>query len=141
MAKRVNVNAKDKALVVNRAKGYCEYCKSPADFSTELFSIEHILPISLNGTNEIDNLAFACIGCNIFKSNKIKGFDLITQQNVPLFNPRIMEWDKHFAWSIDFTIILGLSDIGRATIDVLKLNRTQLKNLRRALVAIGVHPQ
>jgi 5-methylcytosine-specific restriction endonuclease McrA len=64
MAKRVNVNAKDKALVVNRAKGCCEYCKSPADFSTELFSIEHILPISLNGTNEIDNLAFACIGCN-----------------------------------------------------------------------------
>ncbi|NBB21325.1 hypothetical protein GVN20_18310 [Runella sp. CRIBMP] len=36
--------------------------------------------------------------------------------------------------------IMGKTAIGRATIEVLELNRWPLINLRRALIAIGEHP-
>ena len=50
--------------VTERAKGCCEYCRSQEMFSTQVFSIEHILPISQSGTTTFDNLALACQGCN-----------------------------------------------------------------------------
>ena len=96
MAKRTKISVANKSIINERAKGCCEYCKSPFDFSTELFSIEHILPISLGGDDELSNLAFACIGCNIFKSNKLEGKDPISQAMTILFNPRIMFWEEHF---------------------------------------------
>ncbi len=38
----------------------CEYCKSPERFAPQTFSLDHILPVSKGGTDEFDNLAFAC---------------------------------------------------------------------------------
>jgi hypothetical protein len=140
MAKKMSISPKNKDLLINRANGCCEYCKSPSNFSSELFSVEHIVPRSLNGSDDFENLAFACIGCNIFKSNKVTGIDPISQKTVELFNPRTMVWDEYFIWDLKFTTLIGLTDISRATIQALKLNRTPLVNLRRALVAIGVHP-
>jgi HNH endonuclease len=127
-------------MVFARAQGYCEYCQSSADFTTEPFSIEHIQPRAKEGLNDSENLALACLGCNIFKSDKTTSLDPITQQVTPLFNPRTMDWHIHFTWDETFTIILGKSPIGRSTIETLKLNRRQLINLRRALIAIGEHP-
>ena len=140
MAKRTKISTSNKLIVNERANGCCEYCKSPFDFSTELFSIEHIIPISLGGNDELDNLAFACIGCNIFKSNKLEGIDPLSETIIKLFNPRTMLWAEHFFWDSNFVAIIGQTAIGRTTIEELKLNRQSLKNLRRALVAIGVHP-
>ena len=135
-----NISPKIKLLIRERAKHCCEYCKSPDSFSTELFSCEHILPKAKNGSDDIDNLAFACIGCNIFKSDKIKGKDSISGGVFSLFNPRIMEWEGHFIWNNTFQQIIGKTAIGRVTIETLKLNRQPLQNLRKALVAVGVHP-
>lgn len=59
---------------------------------------------------------------------------------VPLFNPRQQLWQEHFAWNADYTIVIGLTSVGRATITVLHLNRQGLMNLRRALFALGAHP-
>ena len=134
------ISPSDKQLIFERAKGYCEYCKCSADFTTELFSIEHILPRSKRGLNDLENLAWACIGCNIFKSSKIEYLDPVSQQIFILFNPRTMIWDIHFTWDETLTFIIGKTAIGRATIEALKLNRYQLRNLRRALIAIGEHP-
>jgi hypothetical protein len=140
MAKRKNISAKNKAIIQARAQNCCEYCQSPSDFSTELFSIEHILPLSLGGSDDMNNLVFACIGCNVFKSNKIQGVDPVTKSMHPLFSPRTMVWNEHFLWDTNFVTLIALSAIARTTIEELKLNRQPLKNLRRALVAIGVHP-
>ena len=134
------ISATIKSLVIKRSKGYCEYCKCPSDFSTELFSIEHILPRSKEGLNEIDNLAYACIGCNIYKSNKTEYLDVVSQELSPLYNPRSMNWNDHFIWDELLTSIVGKTSIGRATIEAIRLNRKPLKNLRRALIAIGEHP-
>lgn len=129
-----------KRLVIDRAKGYCEYCKCPSDFSTEPFSIEHIQPRSKAGLDDIENLAFSCIGCNVFKSDKTEFIDPVSQQIVPLFNPRTMIWSDYFIWDEMQTLIIGHTSTGRATIEALKLNRPPVKNLRRALIAIGEHP-
>ena len=43
--------------VIKRAEGRCEYCQSIADYATEAFAIEHVIPLSRGGTSELDNLA------------------------------------------------------------------------------------
>ncbi len=134
------ISPTNKQFIFERANGYCEYCKCPANFTTELFSIEHIVPRAKEGLNDLDNLALACIGCNIFKSAKIEFIDPVSQQVSLLFNPRTMIWDTHFIWDETLTMLIGKTAIGRATIEALKMNRQQLRNLRRALIAIGEHP-
>ena len=49
-------------------------------------------------------------------------------------------WSAGQVWSNDFTHVIGLTPTGRATIEVLQLNRSGLVNLRRALYALGEHP-
>jgi hypothetical protein len=137
---KTNIPANFKQFIIERSKGYCEYCQCPSDFSTELFSIEHIIPRSKNGSDELDNLAYACIGCNIYKSDKTEFVDVVSQSLSNLYNPRTMNWADHFVWDESSTVILGKTAIGRATIEALKLNRRPVKNLRRALIAIGEHP-
>lgn len=44
-----------KNLVIARAGGRCEYCKSPAEFATQSFTIEHILAYSKGGSGVEDN--------------------------------------------------------------------------------------
>lgn len=63
--------------VIKRAKGFCEYCRTDSDFSDSPFDVEHIVPISKNGKTEIENLALSCHGCNLYKSNKTEGFDVV----------------------------------------------------------------
>jgi len=53
-----------KITVALRAQECCEYCFSQYRYSPDPFSIEHIIPIPTGGSNDLDNLAFACQGCN-----------------------------------------------------------------------------
>ena len=59
---------------------------------------------------------------------------------VRLYNPRRQRWRDHFAWSSDFSVIIGLTATGRATVEALRLNREELVNLRRMLYTMGEHP-
>jgi HNH endonuclease len=129
-----------KALVRSRARGCCEYCRSQERFATESFSLEHIVPLGSGGMDDIENLALACQGCNNHKYIKTEGVDPVTGTAVALFHPRLQKWRDHFIWSHDFTLVLGLTSTGRATVEALRLNREGLVNLRRALFQIGEHP-
>jgi hypothetical protein len=130
----------ERARVVERAKGCCEYCKSQEQYSPDPFSVEHIIPLSKGGTNTLDNLAFACQGCNNRKYTSIQALDPVSQSTVPLFHPRQYAWAEHFAWNDDSTLILGITPIGRAAIEKLQLNRLGLVSLRRILFEAGEHP-
>jgi hypothetical protein len=134
------VTAKLRRIVVERAEECCEYCRSPAAFSRQSFSVEHIIPRSRGGENGLENLALSCQGCNNHKYNKIEGLDPLSRQVVPLYNPRQQDWGEHFAWNDDCTLMLGLTPMGRATIEELKLNQKRLVNLRRVLYAMKEHP-
>lgn len=126
--------------MVERAKQCCEYCWSQARFSTQSFAIEHIQPISRGGKTSLENLALACPGCNSYKSDKIEGYDPINKQVVPLYHPRQDKWQEHFQWSNDFSLMIGITPIGRVTVHNLQLNRNGIVNLRKVLYEMGLHP-
>ncbi|MTJ47974.1 HNH endonuclease [Dolichospermum sp. UHCC 0259] len=134
------LKAQIKADVRLRAKNCCEYCYSQEKFSTHSFSVEHIQPISKGGNNNLDNLALSCQGCNNYKYNKTEGKDPITQSMVSLYHPRQQNWQEHFSWNQDYTLIIGLTSIGRTTVEVLRLNREGLVNLRNILYRMAEHP-
>ncbi|MCX6054250.1 MAG: HNH endonuclease [Chloroflexi bacterium] len=126
--------------VAERAKNCCEYCLSQEQYSSDSFSVEHIVPLIKGGKNTLDNLAFACQGCNNRKYTSTEAYDLVGQVTVLLFHPRLHKWEDHFSWSDDGVLILGLTPIGRATVDKLQLNRVGLINLRHILFDAGEHP-
>lgn len=134
------ISKKTRTTVKNRADSCCEYCQCQEEFCPSPFSIEHIIPIAKNGTNELENLAYSCQGCNNFKYTTIKAIDALTGESVRLYHPRKDTWSEHFKWSKDSLTLIGISPSARATIDLLKLNRKSVVNFRRATKAIGEHP-
>lgn len=127
-------------IVVDRAKGYCEYCQLPAAFSASSFNFEHIIPIIKEGLSTLLNLAYSCGGCNAHKKDKIEAIDPLTRQLAPIFNPRINKWSEHFQWNEDDLYIIGITPVGRATVNRLKVNRDGNVNLRRLLILANLHP-
>ena len=134
------LTAAERDLVVARANGCCEYCRSPLRLSPDPFSIEHILPRALRGTEELTNLALSCQGCNGSKYTHTEAIDPVTGETVQLFNPRSHVWAEHFMWGDAFTLLVGLTPTGRATVEKLRLNRPGVVNLRRMLRLAGEHP-
>lgn len=128
-----------------RANYLCEYCHSSEEASTSLFTLDHLMPQSLGGTDEENNLALACHRCNGRRYNFIDGTDPKTQAIVPLFDPRKNRWSEHFTWSADGQKILGLTSIGRATVDRLDMNDERhddgsIQRARRLWIRGGWHP-
>jgi hypothetical protein len=61
----------------------------------------------------------------------VAGYDPVTDELVPLFNPRLEEWVDHFRWR--GAELEGKTSIGRATIDVLRINIAERVEHRRLL--------
>jgi len=134
------VTAQQRRAVMCRARDCCEYCRSQTRFATQSFAIKHIIPRSRGGETHLDNLALSCEGCNGHKHTKVIGQDVATNEEAPLYHPRQQNWGDHFCWNDNYTLIVGLTPTGRATIEALHLNRTSLVNLRRVLYAVSEHP-
>jgi hypothetical protein len=104
------------------------------------FVIEHILPLARGGQTVLENLALSCQGCNGYKYAKTSGTDPKTGKRTRLYHPRKQRWQDHFAWTENYTHIVGLTPTGRATVEELDLNREGLVNLRASLTELGRHP-
>lgn len=103
--------------------------------------IEHIIPLAKGGSDDENNLWLACPICNRHKASKITGFDLETGTEVPLFNPRQQRWHEHFRWHESGLVLIGLTPIGRATIEALHLNKdVDALMVRSYWVEAGWHP-
>ncbi|MBL8130230.1 MAG: HNH endonuclease [Anaerolineae bacterium] len=126
-------------FVTERAFGRCEYCQSPKMIVVTMV-LDHIIPVAAGGATIPENLCLTCVGCNLFKSDFEVAVDPLSQQGVPLYNPRDQVWDEHFAWSPDGTLIEGVTAIGRATIERLQMNRTEVVRARQMWVKAGWHP-
>ena len=85
----MTVNERTRLLVRQRAKYLCEYCHSPERSSSDIFTIDHLMPRSLGGSDELGNLALACRRCNERRYNFTTGNDPETAKEVTIFNPRL----------------------------------------------------
>lgn len=68
-----------------------------------------------------------------------------TQTIVSIFNPRQNKWSEHFIWSDNGQKILGITAIGRATIERLDMNDERhddgaIQRARRFWIRGGWHP-
>jgi HNH endonuclease len=129
-----------KGLSFNAPKAIANTCQLPVAFSPASFNFEHIIPLIKHGLTILLNLAFSCGGCNSYKKDKTEALDPLTRQLMPLFNPRTDIWTDHFEWSADDLQVIGTTPTGRATVQLLKVNREGNINLRRLLKMAELHP-
>jgi len=134
------ISQKNRRIVKQRANWLCEYCRALELYAPSPFEIDHIIPIILGGTSILENLAYACGGCNQCKAHKITVIDTNTGQEIPLFHPRKDKWNEHFKWEDEGLYLIGITLKGKLTIQTLDMNREKLLNYRKALMALGVHP-
>lgn len=126
--------------LARRARGRCEYCLATDAYSATVFQIEHVHPMSRGGSSALENLAYACTACNVHKACRIDALDPISQERVPLFNPRIDSWTAHFRWDGDGARLAGNTPAGRATVEALQLNHRGRVRMRQVLQTMGEHP-
>ena len=130
-----------RAAVEQRAGRRCEYCQSPQDACGYRFHLEHVVPIAEDGGDDDSNRALACAACNLAKSDRVRGTDPKTGRSVALFNPRTNIWREHFAWNEAQGLILGVTSIGRATVEVLSLNDELRLPSRHLWFSVGLLPR
>ena len=118
----------------------CAYCRTAERLTATTFEFEHITAQSAGGETTFENLCLSCPMCNRYKSDQMSAIDPLTLVSVPLFHPQQARWTDHFEWNDDYTEIVGLTPIGRATITALKMNRPQMVQVRRMWVVLGEHP-
>ena len=56
------------------------------------------------------------------------------------FNPRLDRWEDHFSIDEETGAILGATDIGRATVDRLEMNRETQLTARLYWTRLGLFP-
>jgi hypothetical protein len=100
--------------------------------------VEHIVAKQHGGSDEAENLALACHRCNFRKGPNLTGIDPVSGEVAPLFHPRRDEWNDHFR--LRGVYIEGITDIGRATVQVLAMNDARRLELRRELRKRGGSP-
>lgn len=135
-----NVPDSVRARVREAAGDRCGYCLSPQRLIMGKLEIEHIIPRSLGGSDEEFNLWLSCGLCNRYKGSQSQGIDPSDNIMVEIFNPRTQAWDEHFRWSSDGADIIGLTGVGRATVEALRLNNELAIEVRRNWVLAGWHP-
>jgi HNH endonuclease len=123
-----------------QAKYRCGYCLTQQKITGAELEFDHIVPLSLGGTNTEENLWLACSRCNDSKNNRTVAEDPLTQEETPIFNPRTQIWRQHFEWNKTNDNIIGKTAIGRTTVKALNLNHPKIVSARNLWVSVGWHP-
>src|SRR5438874_933550 len=94
------------------ARYRCGYCLSAESIVGAPMEIDHLIPESLGGLTEEENLWLACSLCNDHKSDRVSAVDPQSGDKVALFNPRRQIWQEHFRWTDDGERIVGITTAG-----------------------------
>ena len=124
------MDAPTKRLVRERAGDRCEYCRLHQDQSPlAVLQIEHVIPRKHLGDDSPENLALACIDCNLAKGPNLTGLDPESGALTELFHPRHQVWAEHFVQI--GPLIIGKTAVGRTTVQVLNMNSDDQVALRQ----------
>jgi HNH endonuclease len=134
----VAIPASLRRLVIQRAENRCEYCGLSQLGQAATFHIDHVIPVVAGGSTTADNLALACVSCSLYKGARQEVEDPETSQIFMIFNPRQQAWKEHFDWR--GVEVVGLTGVGRATVNALKLNRPIILAIRAEEELLGRHP-
>ena len=124
--------------VRQRAGDRRDYCGLSQLGQKATFHIDHVTPVAAEGETSEDNLALACVSCSLHKSARQVADDPETGEKAAIFNPRQQTWAKHFRWA--GVQVVGLTAIGRATINALRMNRALILAIREEEELFGRHP-
>jgi hypothetical protein len=117
---------------------------APEAISPDRFEVEHILPRALGGSDQMANLALVCSPCNRRKYQAAHAVDPVSEDFavVPLFNPRRNVWRVHFNFAFTATgiRIVGLTPVGRATVERLGMNDAHVVRARSVWAIVGLFP-
>ncbi len=125
-------------IVANRADFLCEYCLISESDRSSRYQVEHIISLKHGGSTAEDNLAYACVFCNLNKGTDLGSIIWRTGELVRFFNPRRDFWGEHFR--LDDNAIQSLTDIGEVTARILDFNNDERILERRELIEIGRYP-
>ena len=128
-----------RALVRERARGRCEYCLLHEEDTLFPHEPDHIIATRHRGQTEESNLAWTCLPCNRYKGSDLSSIDIETGRLVRLFHPRRDSWKRHFR--LQGSLILPKTAVGRVTEYLLQLDRLELVEHRRRLIAAGLYPR
>lgn len=103
-----------------------------------VFHVEHIIPRTLGGNDDLLNLAWACPGCNLTKANRTTITDPVTGQKVRVFHPRLDQWTEHLFW--EGYDLVGRTPIGRALVEAFHLNHPRRIRVRQVEGRFGLFP-
>ena len=124
--------------VEQRAASRCEYCRMHQALQGATFHVEHVQPRSRAGQTRLENLAWACPGCNLRKADRVDALDADTGLQAELFNPRTQDWPEHFRW--DGHRVVALTATGRVTVAALELNHPRRILIRQAEKLFSLFP-
>lgn len=62
---RRRLNKSERMQVYEKCKGHCAYCGCELEYKD--MQVEHVKPLSICGTDTIDNMLPACRSCNHYK--------------------------------------------------------------------------
>lgn len=104
----------------------CGYCGVAEHEVGALLEIDHYRPLSAGGGDELDNLVYCCPACNRFKH------DYWSEDEAKrLLHPLRDNLSQHLTESEDGRLI-ALTSRGGLHIEILRLNRASLVELRQA---------
>lgn len=125
-------------LVAERANNICEYCLIAEVDRYYRYQIDHIISLKHGGSSTPDNLAYACIFCNLQKGTDLGSINWQTRELVRFFNPRRDFWGEHF--QLNETEIQSLTDIGEVTTRIFEFNSEERILERQLLIEVSRYP-
>jgi hypothetical protein len=137
---RSRVSESVRQRVRETARFRCGYCLTQENVVSYPLHIEHLLPEAKGGKSDEENLWLSCSVCNNFKGTQTHAENPETGESLALFNPHTQNWSEHFAWNEGGTHVVGLTLMGRATVNALKLNAPFRIISRQRWVSVGWHP-
>ena len=132
-----NISISLKRKVAERAHYCCEYCLAFEGHAFIRFQIDHIISKKHGGTSNPENLAYSCFFCNNFKGTDLGTF-IKEDRLVRFFNPRKNVWIDHFEF--DGPILHARTEIGAATVKILRINDPERLSERQALIEANQFP-
>ncbi|MGK3967791.1 HNH endonuclease [Sorangium sp. So ce118] len=126
----MGVSTEARATVRVAFGGRCGYCGvSETSVGGEL-EIDHFHPLAAGGSDDIENLAYACTACNRFKGDYAPAHD--APESLRLLRPQRDDFGAHVQETVHGRLI-GLTPRGWFHIQRLHLNRPQLVERRHLL--------